>query len=196
MLRWLHEATGSPRRFGARNDRRSRLSLANHDLLYKNTDVISGRPCIDHMDTKRMSLAIEEISIPEPQAYLARLNAAQRLAVEYGADGTGAGPLLVIAGAGSGKTSTLAHRVAHLIAQGADPSAVLLLTFSRRAAEEMVRRAERIVRQLASPRHRRSRSSPGPGLSTASARACCANTPGASASTRRSPSTTARTRPT
>ena len=43
-------------------------------------------------------------------------------------------PLLVIAGAGSGKTNTLAHRVAHLIVQGADPRRILLMTFSRRAA--------------------------------------------------------------
>jgi len=99
-----------------------------------------------------MSLAAEQTSNPQAKAYLARLNTAQRLAVEHGADESGAGPLLVIAGAGSGKTSTLAHRVAHLIAQGADPSSILLLAFSRRAAEEMVRRAERIVRQLASPR--------------------------------------------
>jgi DNA helicase-2/ATP-dependent DNA helicase PcrA len=55
-------------------------------------------------------------------------------------------PLLVIAGAGSGKTSTLAHRVAHLLVNGADPRRVLLMTFSRRAAGEMIRRVERIVR--------------------------------------------------
>jgi DNA helicase-2/ATP-dependent DNA helicase PcrA len=66
-------------------------------------------------------------------AYLAKLNAEQCLAVEHG-DGTVAGPLLVIAGAGSGKTSTLAHRVAHLIVRGADPRRILLMTFSRRAA--------------------------------------------------------------
>jgi DNA helicase-2/ATP-dependent DNA helicase PcrA len=53
-------------------------------------------------------------------------------------------PLLIIAGAGSGKTSTLAHRVAHLILHGADPARILLLTFTRRAAEEMSRRVERI----------------------------------------------------
>ncbi|MGH8800270.1 MAG: ATP-dependent helicase, partial [Casimicrobiaceae bacterium] len=51
------------------------------------------------------------------------------------------GPLLVIAGAGSGKTSTLAHRVAHLVFRGVDPQRILLLTFSRRAAAEMERRA-------------------------------------------------------
>src|SRR4030095_5010439 len=51
------------------------------------------------------------------------------------------GPLLVIAGAGSGKTNTLAYRVAHLVLKGADPHRVLLLTFSRRAAAEMERRA-------------------------------------------------------
>jgi DNA helicase-2/ATP-dependent DNA helicase PcrA len=56
-----------------------------------------------------------------------------------------AAPLLVIAGAGSGKTNTLAHRVAHLIVNGADPGRVLLLTFSRRAAAEMTRRVERIA---------------------------------------------------
>ncbi len=56
-------------------------------------------------------------------------------------------PLLIIAGAGSGKTSTLAHRVAHLILNGADPARILLLTFTRRAAEEMTRRVERICGQ-------------------------------------------------
>jgi DNA helicase-2/ATP-dependent DNA helicase PcrA len=54
-------------------------------------------------------------------------------------------PLLIIAGAGTGKTNTLAHRVAHLIEEGADPGRILLLTFTRRAAEIMTRRAERIV---------------------------------------------------
>ena len=60
------------------------------------------------------------------------------------ADGS-CGPLLIIAGAGSGKTQTLAHRVAHLIEQGAHPGRILLLTFSRRAAKEMNRRVERII---------------------------------------------------
>jgi len=55
------------------------------------------------------------------------------------------GPLLIIAGAGTGKTHTLAHRVAHLMRDGADPGRILLLTFTRRAAEIMTRRAERIV---------------------------------------------------
>jgi DNA helicase-2/ATP-dependent DNA helicase PcrA len=55
------------------------------------------------------------------------------------------GPLLVIAGAGSGKTKTLAHRVAHLILGGADPQRILLLTFTRRAAAEMTRRAQGIL---------------------------------------------------
>ena len=84
-------------------------------------------------------------------AYLAKLNPEQRRAVEHGvgplADGL-AKPLLVIAGAGSGKTNTLAHRVAHLIVEGADPSRILLLTFSRRAAAEMIRRVERISAQV------------------------------------------------
>jgi DNA helicase-2/ATP-dependent DNA helicase PcrA len=69
-----------------------------------------------------------------------QLNPVQRRAVECGN-----GPLLIIAGAGSGKTSTLAHRVADLIAKGADPRRVLLLTFTRRAAAEMIRRAQLII---------------------------------------------------
>jgi DNA helicase-2/ATP-dependent DNA helicase PcrA len=78
-------------------------------------------------------------------AYLDKLNPDQRAAAEHG-DGNGvAGPLLIIAGAGSGKTNTLAHRVAHLIVKGADPRRILLMTFSRRAAGEMGRRVERIV---------------------------------------------------
>jgi DNA helicase-2/ATP-dependent DNA helicase PcrA len=73
-----------------------------------------------------------------------KLNPAQRSAACHGA-----GPLLILAGAGTGKTNTLAHRVAHLIAEGASPQRILLLTFSRRAAIEMTRRAQRIVGELA-----------------------------------------------
>jgi len=84
-------------------------------------------------------------------AYLSRLNAEQRRAVEHGVENgacTAPTPLLVIAGAGSGKTNTLAHRVTHLIMNGADPQRILLLTFSRRAAAEMTRRVERISAQI------------------------------------------------
>src|SRR5258708_39927642 len=85
-----------------------------------------------------MTIAINDSAL-QP-AYLTKLNAEQRLAVEHG-DGRIAGPLLVIAGAGSGKTNTLAHRVAHLIVRGADPRRILLMTFSRRAAAAMIKRA-------------------------------------------------------
>ena len=73
-------------------------------------------------------------------SYLDKLNEHQRLAVD-----AGAGPLLIIAGAGSGKTNTLAHRVARLLVDGADPRRILLMTFSRRAASELTRRVERIT---------------------------------------------------
>src|SRR5882672_10368148 len=75
-----------------------------------------------------------------------KLNAAQRAAACHGE-----GALLILAGAGTGKTNTLAHRVAHLILGGANPQRILLLTFSRRAAIEMTRRAQRIVGELAMP---------------------------------------------
>jgi DNA helicase-2/ATP-dependent DNA helicase PcrA len=84
------------------------------------------------------------------QPYLATLNPEQRHAIEHSGDQ----PLLIIAGAGSGKTNTLAHRVAHLIVQRADPRRMMLLTFSRRAAAEMSRRVERIAMQVL-PEHGR-----------------------------------------
>lgn len=89
---------------------------------------------------------IEGTAIP---AYLAGLNPQQRRAVEHGCDALDqARPVLIIAGAGSGKTNTLAHRVAHLVVSGADPRRIMLLTFSRRAAVEMQRRVERITAKV------------------------------------------------
>ena len=82
----------------------------------------------------------ESMTDPATDSWLATLNPEQRRAVEHDA-----GPLLIIAGAGSGKTNTLAHRVANLVVRGADPRRILLLTFSRRAAAEMTRRVERIT---------------------------------------------------
>jgi DNA helicase-2/ATP-dependent DNA helicase PcrA len=80
-------------------------------------------------------------NIPDAlDAILEPLNAAQRRAAAAGDR-----PLLIIAGAGTGKTQTLVHRVAVLIARGADPRRILLLTFSRRAAQEMTRRAARLL---------------------------------------------------
>lgn len=73
--------------------------------------------------------------------WLDRLNDQQRLAATIERDR----PVLIVAGAGTGKTNTLAHRVAHLIASGTDPSRILLLTFTRRASAEMLKRVESIL---------------------------------------------------
>jgi DNA helicase II / ATP-dependent DNA helicase PcrA len=84
-------------------------------------------------------------------AHLTRLNAAQRKAVTHGEPlpekGYRSGPLLIVAGAGTGKTDTLAYRVAHLVINGVDPARILMLTFTRRAATEMRRRAHEITRK-------------------------------------------------
>ena len=72
--------------------------------------------------------------------YRKELNEAQ-----YDAATTINGPLLIVAGAGTGKTRTLVYRVAHLIDQGIDPRSILLMTFTRRAAEEMLRRASLLI---------------------------------------------------
>jgi DNA helicase-2/ATP-dependent DNA helicase PcrA len=76
-----------------------------------------------------------------PPPWLASLNDAQRDAATI----AGGAPVLVIAGAGTGKTTTLACRVAHLIATGTPPERILLLTFTRRAAREMLSRAAAMV---------------------------------------------------
>ncbi|MGN1274354.1 MAG: ATP-dependent helicase, partial [Thermoguttaceae bacterium] len=80
-----------------------------------------------------------------PETFGKDLNPAQREAVEYGE-----GPLLVVAGAGTGKTTMLAHRVARLVADGARPDRILLLTFTRRAAMEMLQRAKRLLETVKS----------------------------------------------
>src|SRR5258705_12684918 len=81
------------------------------------------------------------------EEHLAELNTAQRAAATFGiahASVQPVPPLLIIAGAGSGKTKTLSHRVAHLVLNGADPRRILLMTFARRMAAEMTRRVEHI----------------------------------------------------
>lgn len=80
---------------------------------------------------------------PAIEQLLAGLNPQQRRAVQHDQE-----PLLIVAGAGTGKTATLVHRVAWLIANGTDPARILLLTFTRRASAEMIRRAEGVLRQL------------------------------------------------
>src|SRR5436190_7974052 len=72
--------------------------------------------------------------------WLCSLNDQQRAAATHGDS-----PLLIIAGAGTGKTATLAHRVAHLIKRGTKPDRILLLTFTRRASAEMLKRVETIL---------------------------------------------------
>jgi DNA helicase II / ATP-dependent DNA helicase PcrA len=77
------------------------------------------------------------------------LNPQQRRAATFGTPvkdkGVTAGPLLILAGAGTGKTNTLAHRAAHLVLNGVDPSRMLMLTFTRRAAQDMIRRTQSVV---------------------------------------------------
>ncbi len=86
------------------------------------------------------------------------LNPAQRRAATFGTPaqdkdkGISAGPLLILAGAGTGKTNTLAHRTAHLVLNGVDPARILMLTFTRRAAQEMIRRSQTIVTEILSDR--------------------------------------------
>lgn len=92
-----------------------------------------------------MITALEQ---PTASSSLPSLNPQQLAAATYGTahpSGFKAEPLLIVAGAGTGKTNTLAHRVAHLLVNGVSAERILLLTFTRRAAQEMLRRAERIT---------------------------------------------------
>ena len=88
-------------------------------------------------------------NLPESAAPLtADLNPEQRAAAEFGD-----GPLLIVAGAGTGKTRTLVYRVAHLVDRGVRPERILLLTFTRRAARGMLGRVERLVGSTGSRVH-------------------------------------------
>ncbi len=96
--------------------------------------------------------AVIRAPVPLAVSPFGELNDAQRLAVEHGAgEADGPAPLLVIAGAGAGKTNMLAHRVAHLILGGADPRRIMLATFSRRAAGELNRRVQRLLTRRLAP---------------------------------------------
>ncbi|MEO8575995.1 MAG: ATP-dependent helicase [Gemmatimonadales bacterium] len=89
----------------------------------------------------RVYPARERVLTPEtPRDFTAELNPAQAAAATHGD-----GPLLIIAGAGTGKTRTLVYRVAHLMERGVRPDRILLLTFTRRAAQEMIGRVEKLV---------------------------------------------------
>src|SRR5262245_24599929 len=91
-------------------------------------------------DDLRLYPTRERVVTERPRDPFADLNAEQAAAATHGD-----GPLLIIAGAGTGKTRTLVYRVAHLLERGVPPERILLLTFTRRAAHEMLSRAERLV---------------------------------------------------
>lgn len=94
----------------------------------------------DNLPRVHVPLPARRVVPPPPSAEGPALNAAQAAAASHGDS-----PLLIVAGAGSGKTRTLIHRVAALINRGVPPLRILLLTFTRRAAQEMVSRCERLV---------------------------------------------------
>jgi DNA helicase-2/ATP-dependent DNA helicase PcrA len=88
----------------------------------------------------RESEAVAENGEHSLDDFTAQLNPEQAAAASYGD-----GALLIVAGAGTGKTRTLVYRVAHLLQHGVKAERILLLTFTRRAAHEMLTRAERLV---------------------------------------------------
>ncbi|MEX2109678.1 MAG: ATP-dependent helicase [Gemmatimonadaceae bacterium] len=91
-------------------------------------------------DTLKVYPARPQLPASERRDFAAELNPQQAVAATHGD-----GPLLIIAGAGTGKTRTLVYRVAHLIERGVSAERILLLTFTRRAAQEMLSRAEKLV---------------------------------------------------
>jgi DNA helicase-2/ATP-dependent DNA helicase PcrA len=113
-------------------------------------ELVMTLPCTSVQSRAKLPRMHGETSRQGAPDHLSGLNERQRQAVLHGSDAPArAAALLVIAGAGSGKTLTLANRVAQLVLSGVDRRRILLLTFSRRAAAEMLRRAERILAQVA-----------------------------------------------
>jgi DNA helicase-2/ATP-dependent DNA helicase PcrA len=101
-----------------------------------------------HDDARVYPSRIREVEARRTTDFAAELNPAQLRAATH-ADG----PLLIIAGAGTGKTRTLVYRVAHLLERGIRPERILLLTFTRRSAQEMLGRAERLVGSMSRAVH-------------------------------------------
>lgn len=99
-------------------------------------------PCAVNSDVKPYILRrSEELAARRLSLDYERALNPQQLAAVKAVDG----PALVIAGAGSGKTRTLIYRLAYLIDSGADPASILLMTFTRKAAQEMVERASALI---------------------------------------------------
>ena len=116
---------------------RSPGSLRRPGLLNRNHAVLGDRTTIP---AGTGSIVTERMFAPAEEAALENLNEEQRRAATHPA-----GPLLILAGAGTGKTTTLCARVAWLVGQGVSPERILLLTFTRRAAREMLSRARALV---------------------------------------------------
>ena len=135
------------RRVRSRSRRKSRSKRRHIPARYRRDGRHGSRGAGPNFN--RLSYIVVLMSTAEQ---LGSLNAPQRKAVTYGeplpgGKGFRAGPLLIVAGAGTGKTNTLAHRVAHLAMSGVDPARILMLTFTRRASIEMKRRANEIMRE-------------------------------------------------
>ena len=99
--------------------------------------------CFDRYRLKKLVLKKASVA-PTGKAYRIdyenELNPAQYSAVMHTK-----GPALILAGAGTGKTRTLIYRVARLVEDGVDPTSILLLTFTRKASREMLRRAATLL---------------------------------------------------
>ena len=187
-------------------------SLGNHacrcDLDLAHAAPVDARSCADFTFASRFWIYVQSNRLmmkAKPTAFDS-LNPSQRRAATFGTavpgKGVNAGPLLILAGAGTGKTNTLAHRAAHLVLNGVDPARILMLTFTRRAAQEMIRRTQHIVARSAGGSRQGGRSQRGVAAVCGrvpfirSATAYCACMPSIWGSIRTSRCWTARMRPT
>jgi len=139
LRQFVDEPEASSQNVKDKNSMRAKTKTKTKSAKKSNAKVTAKKAARPKAAAKKKKTAEPPANVPP---LLVKLNEQQRSAAMHGSD-----PLLIIAGAGTGKTTALVHRVAHLISQGVPAQRILLLTFTRRSANEMLQRVADVLRK-------------------------------------------------